>query len=31
MTQANKDLTELKREVGKNGSSVSRLNKFWKA
>ena len=31
MVQANKDLQELKREVGKNGSSVSRLNKFWKA
>ena len=31
MVQANKDLQELKREVSKNGSSVSRLNKFWKA
>lgn len=31
MVQANQDLKELKREVGKNGSSVSRLNKFWKA
>lgn len=31
MTQANKDLQELKREIGINGSSLARLNKFWKA
>lgn len=31
MTQANKDIKELQRELGKNGQSMSRLNKFWKA
>lgn len=31
MTQAHKDLDELKRELGKSGSSMARLNKFWKA
>ena len=31
MTQVNKDLKELQREIGKNGSSMTRLNKFWKA
>ena len=31
MTQANKDLAELKRELGKKNSSMARLNKFWKA
>ena len=31
MTQANQDLKELTRELGKNGQSMARLNKFWKA
>ena len=31
MTQAHKDLEELKRELSKSGSSMGRLNKFWKA
>ena len=31
LTQANKNLQELKSEIGKNGSSASRLNKFWHA